>query len=407
MKEYPTIGNSKTVKSANMASILNTIRYNHGLSRIRISELTGLSAGATSALVNELIANRLVAEYGEGDSSGGRKPILLKIREDCNYVIGIDMSQKNKIVIALINFAGHVISSVETRYSYGYHTIENITDNIITEINNLLKQLREAESKIFGIGIAVAGILNKEREKVIFAIDLVFDYEILVNALKGRFKVPVYIENDTSLEALAENEYGAGKNQGNLFYMSVKSGIGAGIIIDNKIFHGPLGGAGEIGRIIMDLSATASNAPTRGYFEEYVTEESIRRKVVASQISGRKSALSQVKDLKLEMIAKYAEEGDLLCVEIIQEVGTILGFAVNTIIGFYSVPLIVIGGTIIKLGPQLIKVINDTLKDYSYTVFSDKVSVAPSILQDNAALVGASAYIIQKIFNSPELILDI
>src|SRR5690606_7327310 len=218
----PQTEDQSLVKQINKSIVFHTIKNKGPISRAQISKETGLNKATVSTMVSELIQETFIQEIGAGQSSGGRKPVLLYFNQHAGYAIGIDLGV-NYILGVLTDLSGNVIGKVTNKLKDT--TIDYVTEKIFTAIESLIKQAPESPYGIVGIGIGVPGQVDNE-QKVRLAPNLNWKNIDLKKIIEDRFSIPVSIENEANAGAHGEHLYGAGKNIANQIYISIGSGIG-------------------------------------------------------------------------------------------------------------------------------------------------------------------------------------
>jgi DNA-binding transcriptional ArsR family regulator len=190
MKEFnDPNGTAKYINKLNKVKVLNLIRNSDRISRADIAKTTELSAPTVSRIVESLMDVGLVDETGPGDSTGGRRPTLLKFSADNNFIIGIDLGTTN-IYGVLSNLEAKIIAekSCPTRVQDGFQSIMARTAEVIEELKS---QLGDKAGRIFGVGMAVAGLINRDRNIVEFSPDFHWHNVDVVGELSRRHNIPI------------------------------------------------------------------------------------------------------------------------------------------------------------------------------------------------------------------------
>ncbi len=170
-----------------------------------------------------------------GESSGGRRPILLKFEPSARSAVGVDIGV-HRTTIAQLDLNGSTLESIN--YTPDLSTKEAFLEGIVVHLKQLLAKTRET-NEILGIGVTTPGLLDKARQNILYSSSLGFSDVPLYSTLAEHFSLPIRIDNDMNGgAALGEKIMGAGKQISNLIYISVETGIGAGIILDNRIYRG-------------------------------------------------------------------------------------------------------------------------------------------------------------------------
>lgn len=295
------------------------------------------------------------------------------------YSIGIDIGGTN-LRIALISEEGKVIKKIKV--SSGERILESLLDSIARIIN----------SDVAGIGIGVAGLIDHEKGTVLRSPNLPAIEGInLVETLKERFKIPVAIENDANVAALGEKWLGAGKEFKNFVHLTIGTGIGGGVIYNEKLMNI----SAEIGHMVIVASGTPCSCGNNGCLETYASAKAILSKAINSLESGTESILRELYGgnfyrLTSEDIYTSALEGDGLSRTILREAGKYLGIGITNIINIFSPQAIVLSGGLIGAWNIYVQEAVKEASQRSFKILFDKTRIIPSILKDDAGIIGAA-----------------
>lgn len=256
------------IRSNNEKSVLQQIFIDEPISRIQISRNLGLNKSTVSAIYNDLKEKDLVVETGQGDSSevGGRKPVMIKVNKDYGYTINFDLGFNHLDVMA--NYIEGTPFSYERIYTVG-KDIHQMVEMLIEEA----KKLSATREGLMGISVAIHGIVMGTQIKSSPFIDMQ-DVD-LYQVLTDEFEVPVVLENEANLVAMAQRDFSklSDKRLHNIVVFSIHKGIGAGIVIDHEIYRGEYGEAGEVGRSIY---LADPNNPDKGTkIEDFASQDAI------------------------------------------------------------------------------------------------------------------------------------
>lgn len=371
------------VKKINQKLLLNEIVANSPISRAKLSEKTGLNKSTVSSQVNTLIEKNLIFEIGQGQSSGGRKPVMLVFNKNAGYSIGIDIGVDYMNCI-LTDLKGNIIhedyQQVESQSS------EEIKDVLILKINNLKAQMPESPYGLIGIGLCVPGLVNSE-QKVIFTPNLDWNYELdLKPLIEQEFKVPVFLENEANAGAYGEKEFGAAKNYETLVYVSVHTGIGVGIIINNDLYRGVRGFAGEMGHLTIDLNGHKCSCGNRGCWELYASEKALIK------------SLSKQPQEKLsnQDIIQLANQNNPDILMALQKFGFYLGIGLTSILNTFNPQAVIIRNSIVEALPMVLNSIKNSVTSRTYQQLENSYELLPSSLGKNAPALGACSIAIEQ-----------
>jgi len=231
--------------------VMRIVRCEGLISRADIARKSGLSKPVVSVVVNNFISQGSIVEAKEGESSrkGGKKPILLSFVPDYKYIVGVDVGG-NKLISILSDLDGKIIE--KAKFSTKSISDEKAFFELVEK--SVLAVMKVPVSKVMGIGIGVPGTVAPESGMVFYMPAFGLRKVNLKSHIEERFEVPTFVSNDVTLNALGEMWAGAAKGCRNVFLTALGTGTGAGLIINNELYEGTSGMAGEIGYMITDWS---------------------------------------------------------------------------------------------------------------------------------------------------------
>ncbi len=366
-------GDQALVKKINKSLILHTIRKHAELSRARISEMTGLNKATVSNLVAELLEDQLVLEAGPGESSGGRKPLILNFHAMAGCVIGMELRVK-QLTAVLCDLNGSVIGESET--SLLRHDYEYVLGEMKTVIAGLIRQAPSTHYGVVGIGIGVPGMVD-EHGVVLFAPNLVWEKAPLRQQLEEAFSIPVIIDNEANSGALGELNFGRGEDVRHLLYVSAGSGIGSGIIIGGELYKGSRGYAGETGHMCIEAEGTPCSCGSQGCWELYASEK-------AYDLAPMALPAYHTRDL-----IGFAADGNAAALQQFSLMGTYLGIGLTNLINSFNPELIVIGGALSEAREWLEETMQQVVAKRTLPYHKQQLEIAFSTLGSRAAMIGA------------------
>lgn len=394
------------VKQINKMLVLNTIYKEQTISRAEIAKLTGLNKSTVSALVDELLSEGLTLEIGTGESQGGRKPINLSINRAIGSVIGIDLGV-NYILSILTNFAGQIIWEKRVTIKNNIDSPQQKIQDLIGLIKETMEHAPATRRGIIGIGIGVPGLVNYDRGCVLYAPNLLWENIELKDIIEEKFNIPTFVDNEANVGAIGEKWFGIGKRIADFLYISAGTGIGAGIIINNELYRGTRGLAGEIGHMTFDLHGITCTCGNVGCWEEYASEKALVRyfKEHSSEypdsILLSKNNVEYLDELNIFPIIDAAMKGDSLAMEGFKNIGYCLGVGVSNLINTFNPECVVIGNVLPLAGDILMDELRkEVARRCLFSKYSN-VEISVSELYMNACALGAVALVISRIYASP------
>jgi glucokinase len=302
------------------------------------------------------------------------------------YAIGIDLGGTN-LRVALVSREGEIIRKIKEP------TSEDILDSIFKAIGSFFSD------EIVGIGIGVAGLIDRKSSRVLVSPNLHIVEEIdLVNEIRGRFGIPVFIENDANAAAFGEMWVGAGKDFSNFILFTLGTGIGGGIIYGRKL----LDISAEIGHMSIDADGEKCPCGNSGCLESYASVRAILSKAVSILEKDRESLLREscggnFYKLTTEDIYKAALDGDSLARELLRNAGRYLGIGIANIINLMSPEaIILVGGLVGAWNIYIQEAIKEASRRALKQLF-DRVNIIPSLLMDDAGIIGSAGLVFQEV----------
>ncbi|MBP8789140.1 MAG: ROK family transcriptional regulator [Azonexus sp.] len=361
-------------KQHNRDLVLRTIFASDSISRADIARVTGLTRTTVSEVVNGLLAEGLVEEVGRGESMGGKSPILLRIVADSRYLIGLNLGQ-DKFVGAIVNLRGEIKEMVEVpvQTDDGQTALESVYQIISQLVRTKLKP-------IVAIGVGTPGLVNTREGVVLNAVNLDWQDLPLGPLLEKKFKIPVSILNDSQATAIGEYVYsGKARHEGNLIVVNVKHGIGAGILINGRLFQGDGGGAGEIGHVVVQENGELCRCGKQGCLETVASAHAVLRQLNMTSID--------------EAQAAY-EAGDKKAQQIVAKAGHYLGISLANLIGTLNIQKILLTGDMTRFGNAWLDIVKSSMQSAALSRLSEGTQIELGALDYRACILGASAFLL-------------
>ena len=388
------------INKLNKTEVLRLIRLSGVVSRAEIVKKTKLSAPTVTRIVDSLMDSNLVRMVGDGDSTGGRPPKLIKFDGSNNFVIGIDLGSTS-IRAVISDLDGKFLTEIETPTDLkgGF---EKISLQVVGLINKLIERSKLLEDEILGVGLAVAGLINIETGVIEYSPMFKWKKVNLRDELKKYLKIAIFYDNVSRVTALGELLYGVGKKHKNFICVNVGFGIGAGIIINGEPFVGNRGFTGEFGHIIVDHNSPHRDADgIRGCIEAlssgYGIAEIAKGKIDAGKESSITSSVQgNLEKITAEIVINAAKEKDKLALKIVDEAMTYLGIGVDSLIKLFNPELIVFSGGIAKSGELFFSKLGKHISENKLREIDYVVKIVPSSFDEDATLIGAFSLVITK-----------
>ena len=382
-----TPGSQSSLHRANLERVVRAVRLAGSLTQAEIARSTGLSAATVSNIVRELRDNGTVQVTPT--SSGGRRARSVALSGDAGIVVGVDFGHSH-LRVAVGNLAHQVLAEqsepidVDASASQGFDRAEQL-------VARLVESTGIGPDKVLGVGLGVPGPIDMETGTLGSTAILPGWGGINPRQeLSDRLGVPVQVDNDANLGALGELVWGGGRGVKDLAYIKVASGVGAGLVIDGRIYRGPGGTAGEIGHITLDESGPVCRCGNRGCLETFTAARYVLELLRGSHGDG----------LTVPKMVQLAREGDPGCRRVIGDVGRHIGMGVASLCNLLNPSRIVLGGDLAEAGELVLGPIRESVSRYAIPSAAHRLSVVPGALGARAEVLGALALVLSEMGDS-------
>ncbi|WP_422658355.1 ROK family protein [Paenibacillus sp. EC2-1] len=367
-------GDQALVKKINMSIVLNTIIRYSPLSRVKVSELTGLNKATVSNLVLELCEKHLLLESGPGESSGGRKPRMLLFNGKAGYAVGVEIRLKQMVAI-LTDLEGRIIAENECLLEH--HDVSSVLNRMVQLIKGLMQLVPPSHYGIVGVGVGVPGMVDSDGT-VLFAPNLGWEMVPLRQLLEDEVGVPVTIDNEANAGAQGELRFGAGRDAQHLLYISAGSGIGSGIIINGELYKGARGYAGETGHMTIEADGKACSCGNRGCWELYASEKTYNS--LDASLPSRRT---------LDLV-KYAEQGHDNTIAHFENIGRYLGVGITNLVNGFNPQSVVIGGPLSDAREWIQDTIEQVVSKRTLPYHRERMEIRFAELGSRSTVIGAA-----------------
>ena len=308
------------------------------------------------------------------------------------YYLGIDLGGTN-ITAGLVEEDGKIFAKKSTPTMNGRQAVD-ILDDMAELCNKLLEENSLELKDIKSLGIGLPGLLDKKKGIAVYANNLNFDNINVVKEMKKRIKLPVYIENDANCAAIGENTCGAAFGDKNVIYVTLGTGVGAGIILDGKVFDGAFGGGGEAGHMVIEAYGEMCTCGRKGCWEAYASANALRRegRIAAAKYPASKIFQKVDGDIRLidaKTVFDAADEGDEVAQDIVKRYQTYVAIGLVNLVNIFEPEAIIIGGGICARGSKLV---DPSIEILNTRVYGGKLKtkIAIATLGNDAGIVGAA-----------------
>jgi predicted NBD/HSP70 family sugar kinase len=327
-----------------------------------------------------LLLGGLTREIGRGPSTGGKAPILLDVVDDARHLIGIDLGEE-AFRGAIVNLRGQVVQrrQVAVQGRDGQAALERVfalTDALVSA----------ARRPILGIGVGTPGLSDTTVGTVLQAVNLDWRELPLGRLMQERYEMPAYVANDSQAIALAEHVFG-GPRTTNLVVVKVGRGIGAGLVLEGKLFQGDGFGAGEIGHTPVVEEGTPCRCGARGCLETVASSRAVVARLSPPATNGQRP-------FTLEEAVAAFHRGDGPARAAVFDAARYLGLSLAGLVGALNVRRMVLVGPMTAFGDPWLRVVRETMRGHALARLTAETSVEIGRLDADGVILGASALLL-------------
>lgn len=382
------------LKEQNQDLVLKIFFESSPISRADIARKTGLTRTTVSDITADLIAEGLVTEVGMGVSLGGRSPILLSLVSDSRYMIGLDLAN-DQFYGAVVDLRGEIHEIISL--PVGGYTGEQAIQATLDIVDRLVAL---PYSPLLGISIGAPGLVNTKEGIVNYSANMDWRNLPLRQILVKRFDLPVIILNDCQAAAMGEYKFGRTTPASqNMVVIRVGQGIGAGVIIDGKIFQGDGGNAGEIGHIVVvdNEEPLPCRCGKSGCLETVASSRAVLQKASEmAVIAGQSLDHNGMQPLSFEDMLRAYENNDPRIREIVDRAAHSLGVSIAGLVSTLNIHRIILMGDMTRFGQPWLDVVRKTMRKFALPQPAQDTHIQIGLLRDNDVILGASALLAEN-----------
>lgn len=362
--------------------ILDALLANGPMSRADLSRATHLSRSTVSGLVSELLAERLVEEPENGVARGaarmaGRPATLVSLADRKGYLVGIDFGRLH-LRVGVCDRSYRLLAEAESDFDVD-RSAEQALEAAAVAVEALLEEACIQRGDVLGVGIGVPGPVDKHTG-MLHAGSILASWvgADVPGQISRRLGLPVSMDNDANLGALAESTFGAGTNVEVLLYVLLSVGVGLGIVIDGKLFRGAGGIAGELGHVVTDDMGLLCRCGNRGCLEAQVSVNTLR--------DAMRSGHGPV---SVREFLQLAKAGNVGANRVIADAATLVGRLVGDLCNYFNPDLILVGGELSAVGDTALDPLRASMRRFAIARACENVRVGLGALGERAELYGA------------------
>jgi predicted NBD/HSP70 family sugar kinase len=387
------------VNRINRTLVLKLIREHQSVSRIDIARKTGLHKSSVTTIVKSLLEEDLILESGnrEAARAGGRRPTLLTLNAAARDVIGVEI-QPSLTRIALADFNGNIRRQWNLKRPRDpqqcIRHIGNTVRGIVAEYGG--------PDRFEGLGISCPGIIDSDEGILIYSSNLEWRDVSIVSLLTSLIRIPAAMDNDTFLCALAERWYGPAETTSRMqefAFVNVTEGLGVGLIINGELHRGCHSGSHNFGHMTIDVNGPACRCGNRGCWEAFASNHATIERY--RRLIGRRSKLPPRGAITIDDILDRARAGEKDATYALKITAAYLGIGIANMVNGLNLPVFVIGGEISSAWSLIEDDLMASLGKWAFKEYLENVSIRPTALGQQSALMGSIAKALSARFAIP------
>lgn len=371
-------------------TILGLCMNNYSYALSDLARELGTSIPKITRIVTEMVNEGYLVEVGKLESASGRRPSLYGLNPDAGFFVGVDVN-KDFLIVSVTNFPGRQVALVDN-IPYTLESTESSVKGLCKVVLDAVRKEKIDPSRVRGYGVNLTGRVNRRT-------GYSYSYYIgeekpIAQLLEEGFGQKVIVENDSRAMAYGEYMAGVAGNADTFLFLNVGWGLGMGMVIDGKLFYGKSGFSGEVGHFPLLDNNRVCQCGKMGCLETGASGSALHRIVLEKLAAGRSSILSSAyrkgEEISLDSILEAVEKEDVLAIECVEEIGSVLGRAVAGLINIFNPDLVVIGGRLSSTERYLMPPLRSAVNRLSLNLVNSDTQIKVSSLGRSAGAVGAS-----------------
>ena len=365
-----------------------------------LSKELNLSVPTIAKVIAEMCEDGYIVNCGKMDTGKGRSPVIYGLAPDSGYFIGVDL-MSNGLNLGLMNFKGELVK-LDMDVPYQYRNSQEGLDELCGHVTDFIEQLDIAKERILNVGVNIPGRVNPEMGHSFSRFN--FEERPLVDLMAERIGCRVYIDNDTRAMTYGEMSKGVVKGEKDVIFVNLSWGIGCGLILNGELYTGKSGFSGEFGHFPSFDNEVLCHCGKRGCLETEISGMALHRNLLQSVKDGRQTLLAEqiMKDeasLSLDDIIDATLKEDLLCIELVEDIGQKLGRYLAGLINLLNPEMVIIGGSLARTGDSILQPVKSAVRKYSLNMVNRDSAIVLSKLQGKAGVTGACLLARKSLFH--------
>jgi len=372
-----TPGSQTSLREANRARIVNAVQQRGSLTQVELAGVTGLSPATVSNIVKELVASGVL--HTSPTSRSGRRAQQVTLARNLGLIAGMHFGSRS-LRVALSDVTHRIVAEQRMPLPPD-HRADVGLDRASLLLAEMVESVDARSDEVLAVGVGVPIPVDVQTGRVSsHGMLRGWDGVSVTEMLGGRLGVPVYVDNDVNLGALAETRLGAARGSQHVLYVRVSHGVGGGLVLGGQVFRGRIGAAGEIGHVSVVEHGSVCRCGNRGCLETVIGATALVETLRHSH-----------GPLTLRDVVTRAGAGDAGCRRVISDAGRYLGMAVATVCNIIDPELVVVGGQLAEAGELLLEPMRDAIESRAIPSVAGPVGIVEGELGASAEVRGALA----------------
>lgn len=391
------------IRGINQSLLLNLIREQGPISRPQLAALSGMSQVTVIKITNNLIDRQFIVEKEYAESTGGRRAGLLEIHPEGGFAIGL-IPQRNSLNGVMLNLHSDLVYSRQWSIPFRDNYAQAI-DLIGQCVEEMVQESGIRREKIIGVGLGMAGLIDAENGYCIDSRMLNWQNVAISRPLEERLDMPVFLDNDVNCLAIYEKLFGLGQPYHHFLVVAIGNGVGMGIIINDDLYHGAFGGAGELGHIAVSTEGRFCECSNQGCLETYISDRGIVSNYLEYVQATTYSLDGAIQEPTAFEVVERARNGDEAAIAAIQRAGILLGVSLANLVNIFNPECIVLSGpdtdASMLAGDLLLEPMQQSLKQHTFSQIARDLCVKVERLGFESWARGAGSLVLRHFFASP------
>jgi predicted NBD/HSP70 family sugar kinase len=391
------------IRNINQSILLNLIRAHGPISRPQLATLSGLSQVTVIKITNNLIDRHMILEKDYAESTGGRRAGLLEIHPEGGFVVGL-IPHESSLIGVILNLNSELVYFQQWNIPLRDQYVQAI-DLLAQCVEDMFSQSSIPREKIIGVGIGMPGLIDAERGCCIDSWMMNWKNVEISRPLEDRLDIPVFLDNDVNCLAIYEKLFGQGQSYHHFLVIGIGRGVGLGIIINDDLYRGAFGGAGEFGHTAVSTEGRLCICGNQGCLETYISDAGIVKNYIEFVHATTYSLEKGFQEPTAFEIVERARNGDEAAIAAFQRAGILLGVSLANLVNIFNPECIVLSGpdtdASILAGDLLLEPMHQAIQQHLFSQIGKDLQIQVERLGFESWARGAGSLVLRHFFASP------